>query len=65
MFVAGVTSDRLYPLRLRQQLADLIPTASQLCTIESEFGHDGVSYRGRGDFPEVVTQTVSAARTNR
>lgn len=64
VFVAGVTSDRLYPLHLQQQLADLIPTASQLCTIESEFGHDGFLIEADA-ISEVVTQTVSAARTNR
>ena len=39
--VAGIASDRLYPLRLQQELADLIPTASELTVIESLDGHDG------------------------
>ena len=39
--VAGIASDRLYPLRLQQELADLIPTAGKLTVIESLDGHDG------------------------
>jgi homoserine O-acetyltransferase len=39
--VAGIGSDRLYPLRLQQELADLIPTADGLHVVASDFGHDG------------------------
>ena len=39
--VAGVDSDRLYPLRLQRQLADLIPTADGLHVVHSDYGHDG------------------------
>ncbi len=39
--VAGISSDRLYPLRLQQELADCVPTASGVAVIESEHGHDG------------------------
>jgi len=39
--VAGISSDRLYPLRLQQELADLIPGVSELTVIESLDGHDG------------------------
>ncbi len=39
--VAGISSDRLYPLRLQQELAELIPTASGVAVVESEHGHDG------------------------
>ncbi|MBP7972414.1 MAG: homoserine O-acetyltransferase [Candidatus Nanopelagicales bacterium] len=39
--VGGITSDRLYPLHLQQELADKIPTASALHAIESPHGHDG------------------------
>ena len=38
--VVGIDSDRLYPLRLQQELADLIPTAD-LTTVSSPYGHDG------------------------
>ena len=39
--VAGIASDRLYPLRLQQELAELIPGAGKLTVIESLDGHDG------------------------
>lgn len=39
--VGGVDSDRLYPLRLQQELADVIPTADGLHVIASPYGHDG------------------------
>ena len=39
--VAGLSSDRLYPLYLQRDLADQIPTVAGLQVIESPFGHDG------------------------
>ncbi len=39
--VAGVDSDRLYPLRLQEELAELIPTCERLHVIGSPYGHDG------------------------
>jgi homoserine O-acetyltransferase len=39
--VGGVDSDRLYPLRLQEELANLIPTADGLHVIASPYGHDG------------------------
>jgi homoserine O-acetyltransferase/O-succinyltransferase len=39
--VAGITTDRLYPLRLQRQLVAAIPTAAPLVTIDSLKGHDG------------------------
>ncbi|MBA8792976.1 homoserine O-acetyltransferase [Friedmanniella endophytica] len=39
--VAGVDSDRLYPLHQQQELVDLIPTAERLHVITSAYGHDG------------------------
>ncbi len=39
--VAGITSDRLYPLRLQQELADLLPGCSALQIVDSIYGHDG------------------------
>ncbi len=38
--VLGIDSDRLYPLYLQQEIAELIPTAGPLRTISSPFGHD-------------------------
>lgn len=39
--VAGVDSDRLYPLAQQAELAALVPTADRLRVIESPYGHDG------------------------
>lgn len=39
--VGGVESDRLYPLRQQQEIADLIPTCDGLRIISSRDGHDG------------------------
>ena len=39
--VGGITSDRLYPLRLQQELAELLPGCDGLNVIESVCGHDG------------------------
>ena len=39
--VAGITSDRLYPLRLQSELADLLPGCTGLEVVESIYGHDG------------------------
>jgi len=39
--IAGITSDRLYPLRLQYELAELIPTATGVTVIDSVTGHDG------------------------
>ncbi len=40
-YVAGVDTDRLYPIRQQHELAHLIPTAHSLEVIKSEYGHDG------------------------
>jgi len=39
--VAGVTSDRLYPVQQQVELAAGIPHAGELRLIESPYGHDG------------------------
>ncbi len=39
--VAGVDSDRLYPMAQQAELADPIPGADRLRVIESPHGHDG------------------------
>ncbi len=39
--IAGVTSDRLYPRELQEELARLIPTAGRMHSISSPAGHDG------------------------
>jgi homoserine O-acetyltransferase/O-succinyltransferase len=39
--VGGITSDRLYPIRLQQELAELLPGCAELKVVDSKFGHDG------------------------
>ena len=39
--IAGMSSDRLYPLRLQHELAELVPTASPVDVIDTIHGHDG------------------------
>jgi homoserine O-acetyltransferase len=39
--VGGITSDRLYPLRLQEELAELLPGCAALHVVESDCGHDG------------------------
>ncbi|SDT01774.1 homoserine O-acetyltransferase MetX [Microlunatus soli] len=39
--VAGIDSDRLYPLAQQEELAELIPSAGPLAVINSMHGHDG------------------------
>jgi homoserine O-acetyltransferase len=39
--VGGITSDRLYPLRLQSELADLLPGCTGLKIVDSIYGHDG------------------------
>jgi homoserine O-acetyltransferase len=39
--VVGIDSDRLFPLRLQQELVDLTPGADYLHTLHSPYGHDG------------------------
>ncbi|HXQ44928.1 MAG TPA: homoserine O-acetyltransferase [Acidimicrobiales bacterium] len=39
--VAGITTDRLYPLELQQDLAAMLPGGDDVVVIESAYGHDG------------------------
>ncbi|BBZ05725.1 homoserine O-acetyltransferase [Mycolicibacterium chitae] len=39
--VGGITSDRLYPLRLQQEIADLLPGCEGLDVVDAPTGHDG------------------------
>ncbi len=39
--VVGIDSDRLFPVRLQQQIVDLAPGADRLHLLASPYGHDG------------------------
>ena len=39
--VAGISSDRLYPLRLQYEIAELLPKPTSVDVIDSAVGHDG------------------------
>ena len=41
VIVGGITSDRLYPLRLQEEIADLLPGCDGINIVESLSGHDG------------------------
>lgn len=62
VIVGGITSDRLYPLRLQQELADLLPTCQALNVVESDFGHDGFLVETEAVY-EMIRQTLELAST--
>ena len=62
VIVGGITSDRLYPLRLQQELADLIPTCTGLNVVDSTFGHDGFLVETEAVY-ELIRQTLEFAST--
>jgi homoserine O-acetyltransferase len=39
--VAGIDSDRLYPIHLQQEIADAVSTSDGLQVVPSQYGHDG------------------------
>ena len=41
MTVAGITTDRLYPLAQQEEMARLLPGGPPVSVIESFSGHDG------------------------
>ena len=58
--VGGITSDRLYPLRLQQELADLLPTCTGLNVVDSSYGHDGFLVETEAVY-ELIRQTLEFA----
>jgi homoserine O-acetyltransferase/O-succinyltransferase len=58
--VAGITSDRLYPLRLQEELAKLLPGCRELQIVESIYGHDGFLVESEA-VGELVRQTLDLA----
>jgi homoserine O-acetyltransferase len=62
VIVGGITSDRLYPLRLQQELADLLPGCPGLNVVESPFGHDGFLVETDA-VGELIRQTLDLVST--
>ncbi|MGH3525172.1 MAG: homoserine O-acetyltransferase MetX, partial [Mycobacterium sp.] len=58
--VAGITSDRLYPLRLQAELAGLLPGCDELQVVDSIRGHDGFLLE-TGPVGELIRQTLELA----
>ncbi|MGA9374003.1 MAG: homoserine O-acetyltransferase, partial [Mycobacterium sp.] len=58
--VAGITSDRLYPLRQQQELADLLPGCAGLDVVDSIYGHDGFLVETEAVAP-LIRQTLEIA----
>jgi homoserine O-acetyltransferase len=59
--VAGVDSDRLYPLRTQQELADGLPGCSGLEVVESKDGHDGFLTETKA-VAKLIAETLELAR---
>jgi homoserine O-acetyltransferase/O-succinyltransferase len=61
VIIAGVDSDRLYPIALQRELADQIPTTiGGLRVVHSEFGHDGFLIE-RDAVGALVRETLAVA----
>jgi homoserine O-acetyltransferase len=58
--VAGITSDRFYPLRLQEELADLLPGCTGLQVVDSLYGHDGFLVESEA-VGELIRQTLELA----
>jgi homoserine O-acetyltransferase len=62
--VGGVDSDRLYPLRTQQELADLLPGCKRLEVVHSRDGHDGFLTETEA-IGKLLVQTMDLARSRR
>jgi homoserine O-acetyltransferase/O-succinyltransferase len=58
--VGGITSDRLYPLRLQEELAELLPGCVELDVIDSRYGHDGFLVE-TDEVGELIRRTLELA----
>src|SRR5271168_2481634 len=58
--VGGITSDRLYPLRLQEELAELLPGCTGLQVVDSICGHDGFLVESEA-VGELIRQTLELA----
>ena len=59
--VGGITSDRLYPLRLQQELAKLLPGCTGLQVVDSICGHDGFLVESEA-VGELIRSTLDLAK---
>jgi homoserine O-acetyltransferase len=61
--IAGISSDRLYPLRLQWELAELLPGAEDVHVIDSIIGHDGflVEHEAVGSVMRAALSTENRA----
>ncbi|GAB4583338.1 homoserine O-acetyltransferase MetX [Nocardia sp. IFM 10818] len=62
--VGGVDSDRLYPLRTQQELADLLPGCRGLEIVRSRDGHDGFLTETEA-IGKLMVETMELARAAR
>lgn len=62
--VGGITSDRLYPLRLQAELADLLPGCDGLNIVDSNHGHDGFLLETEA-VGELIRETLTLADSDR
>lgn len=62
--VGGVDSDRLYPLRTQQELADLLPGCKELEVVRSRDGHDGFLTETEA-VGKLLAETMELARAAR
>jgi len=58
--VGGITSDRLYPLRLQEELAELLPGCTELHVVDSACGHDGFLVESEA-VGELISKTLELA----
>lgn len=63
MVVAGIDSDRLYPLRLQAEIAARVPTCAALDVVPSRFGHDGFLLESAA-VGRLLQRTLSLARVD-
>ena len=56
--IVGMSSDWLYPIRLQQELGELIPTATALEIVHSLSGHDGFLVES-GPLGEILTRSLA------
>lgn len=56
--VVGIDSDRLFPLRLQEELVELTPGADRLHILRSPYGHDGFLVE-KGQVGEFVAHAIS------